>query len=275
MKKNHFKNWKELFTLALAFLLIAGELTAQTLAVANKTSEPKTLTRKLERKFKRDAARLALRMEMEEGNEELRYQNIVIAPGKVQSIYQALTTVYTKDETAQSIAKCNVHTFPNPSIDHFMVIFENNVDWAMPLQQGISETDSDEINDMLDEYNLVISKHVQWNGTQDAITVRSKTPLNMAALSNEFYNIEGVVEIDLGVPKVAGNDIKIERVQGGWELEYVLQFGSYVDEGKKHIWKYKVSDDGDVNFISETGDPIPAWMKCEKIDEQLIMVNKI
>ena len=274
MKKNQFKNWKGLFTLALAFLLIAGELTAQTLAVANKTGEPKTLTRKLERKFKRDAARLALRMEMTEQNEELRYQDIVIAPGKVESIYQALTTVYQEDETAQSIAKCNVHTFPNPSIDHFMVIFENDVDWAMPLQQGISETDSDEINDMLDEYNLVISKHVQWNSTQDAITVRSKTPLNMAALSNEFYNIEGVVEIDLGVPKVAGNDIKIERVEGGWELEYILQFGSYVDEGKKHIWKYKVTDEGEVTFISETGDPIPTWMKCEKTDE-LIMVNKV
>jgi len=274
VKKNQFKNWRSLFTLALAFLLIAGEIDAQTLAVANKSGELKTLTRKLERKFKRDAARLALRMEMEESNEELRYQNIVIAPGKVQSIYQALTTVYQEDETAQSIARCNVHTFPNPSIDHFVVIFENDVDWAMPLQQGISETDSDEINDMLDDYNLVISKHVQWNGTQDAITIRSKTPLNMAALSNEFYNIEGVVEIDLGVPKVAGNDIQIERVENGWELEYILQFGSYVDEGKKHIWKYKVSDEGEVKFISETGDPIPTWMKCEKTDE-LIMVNKI
>ncbi|MEM6964615.1 MAG: hypothetical protein AAF573_07620 [Bacteroidota bacterium] len=225
------------------------------------------ISRKLERKFKRDAARLALRMEADK--EELRYQNIIISPSIVQSIYQALVTVYKNDETAQSIAKCNVHTFPNPSIDHFNVIFDKNVDWSTPLRQGVSETDSDEINDLLDEYNLVISKHVQWNSTQDAITIRSKQPLNMAALANEFYNIEGVAEIDLGVPSIAGNDIKIERVQKGWELEYILQFGSYTDNGKKHIWKYRVTDDGKVSFISETGDPIPTWMKCEESGELL------
>jgi len=48
------------------------------------------LSRKLERKFKRDAARLALRMEADK--EELRYQNIIISPGNVESIYQALVT---------------------------------------------------------------------------------------------------------------------------------------------------------------------------------------
>lgn len=228
--------------------------------IRNKTTNVE-LSKKLERKFKRDAARLALRIEA--GKEELRYQNIVISPNNMQSIYQALVAVYQNDETAQSIAKCNVHTFPNPSIDHFNMIFDKNVDWATPLQQGIRETDSEEINDLLDEYNLVISKHVQWNSTQDAITVRSKKPLNMAALSNEFFNIEGVAEIDLGVPNIAGNDIKIERKEKGWEIEYILQFGSYVDEGKKHIWKYEVTDEGEVTFISEEGDPIPSWMKCE------------
>ena len=96
----------------------------------------------------------------------------------------------------------------------------------------------------------------------------------MAALSNEFYNIEGVGEIDLGVPTIAGNDIKIERIANGWILEYILQFGSYSDKAKKHVWKYSVTDDGQVNFISETGDPIPTWMKCDT-DSDNWMVNKI
>ena len=244
-------------------LLTVSVLTFNVFAQSSNQSETSegVLTKKLERKFKRDAARLALRMEAD--REDLRYQNIVIPPGNVQSIYNALTNIYQKDETAQSIAKCNVHTFPNPSIDHFKVIFDKNVDWAVPLRQGISETDSDEINDLLDEFNLVISKHVQWNSTQDAITIRSKAPLNMAALANEFYNIDGVAEIDLGIPKIAGSDIKIKRISQGWELEYILKFGSFVDKGKQHVWKYKVTDSGEVTFISEEGAPIPTWMKCE------------
>lgn len=256
----------------ISFCLISMGIFAQNPTGHLEKGKNVELSRRLERKFKRDAARLALRMEAEK--EELRYQNIVIAPDNVENIYQALVNVYKNDETAQSIAKCNVHTFPNPSIDHFNVVFDKTVDWAIPLQQGVSETDSDEINDLLDEYNLVISKHVQWNNTQDAITIRSKVPLNMAALSNEFYNIEGVAEIDLGVPTIAGNDIKIERIERGWELEYILQFGSYSDKGKKHVWKYKVTDDGEVTFISETGNPIPTWMKCED-DVDYLMVNRI
>ncbi len=266
--------------LLFSFCWVSISLTAQSpnlLLAKGDTPKAKTskgdLSRKLERKFKRDAARLALRMEADK--EELRYQNIIISPGNVESIYQALVTVYQNDETAQSIAKCNVHTFPNPSIDHFNVIFDKNVDWAIPLQQGVSETDSDDINELLDEYNLVISKHVQWNSTQDAITIRSKKPLNMAALSNEFYNIEGVAEIDLGVPSIAGNDIKIERISKGWELEYILQFGSYIDDGKKHVWKYRVTDQGEVTFISETGDPIPTWMKCEEDTIDNWLTNRI
>ena len=219
------------------------------------------IPKSLERKFRRDAARLALRLEAEQ--EDLRYLGIAIPPANVELVYSILTSIYLEDETAKSIAKCNVHTFPNPSIDQFVIIYERDIDWAAPLLDGINETDSDEFNDLLDEYELIIDKHVPWNDTQDAITIRSKTPLNIAALSNEFYNIEGVEEIDLGVPKVAGNDIVFSRLADGWEVQYLLKFGAFGSSGgKKHIWQYEVKDDGTIKFIKEEGEPIPTWMRC-------------
>ena len=229
--------------------------------VSNKTTQVE-VPKRLERKFRRDAARLALRMTSQQ--EDLRYQNISISRNDIQNLYNILTNIYVNDETAQSIANCNVHTFPDPSIDHFVIIFDKTVDWAAPLRDGISETDSDEINDLLDEYDLIIEKHVQWNDENDAITIRSKEPLNMAALANEFYNIEGVSEIDLGIPKVGGNDIQINRIQDGWEVQYILRFGSYVTgDGKQHVWKYRAMDSGETKFLTEEGDPIPSWMRCE------------
>lgn len=232
-----------------------------TVLALNNSTPQNEIPRSIKRKFKRDAARLALRVNAEQ--EDLRYQSIVIPRGNIDNFYNILANIYLNTETAKAIAKCNVHTFPNPSIDHFVVIFDKSVNWAAPLRDGISETSSDEINDLLDEFDLIIEKHVNWNDTQDAITIRSKEPLNMAALANEFYNVEGVSEIDLGIPKVGGNDILIKRIGNGWEINYILKFGSYVTgDGKKHIWKYKAMDNGTVQFVSEEGDEIPSWMRC-------------
>ncbi len=261
-----------LFFLVFSFSVVNSNLAQEydDILVSNhvttkKKKAPKAeneVPKRLERKFRRDAARMALRMEAK--NEELRYLNIIIPRENVESIFNVLKEIYLKDETAKSISKCNVHTYPNPSIDHFVLIFKRNADWAAPLRSGITETDSPIINDLLDEFDLIIEKHVQWNDTQDAITIRSKGPLNMAALANEFYNIEGVVEIDLGVPKIGGNDIEIARTETGWEVSYILRFGSYIDgKGKVHTWKYEAKDNGTINFMSETGDPVPDWMRCE------------
>lgn len=238
-------------------------------AIRSNAKGDQTIPKKLIRKFQRDAARLALRIESKK--EDLRYQNIVIPKDNIDGIYTILTNIYLKDETAKSIANCDVHTFPNPSIDHLVLIFNRDVTWAQPLRDGISETNSAEINDLLDEYDLIIEKHVQWNDNQDAITIRSSEPLNMAALANEFYNIEGVSGVDLGIPKIGGNDINMTRLNNGWEVEYILRFGSYISgKGKIHIWKYRALDNGTIEFLSEGGDPIPEWLKCSYLNEDMV-----
>lgn len=257
--------WTELsIAQEMMAMVESNELEQKTEKVVDEKLKTNTeVPKKLTRKFKRDAARLALRMESK--REDLRYLNIVIPRDNIESFYEVLTNIYVQNDVAKSIAKCNVHTFPNPSIDHLVIIFDRDVDWAAPLRDGISETDSDEINEMLDDYDLIIDKHIQWNDTKDAITIRSKAPLNMAALANEFYNIEGVSEIDLGIPEIGGNDINIERFSNGWEVQYVLRFGSYISgKGKLHIWRFKAYDDGTVEMLSEGGDPVPEWMRCEK-----------
>jgi len=259
-------------SIILCLLFGTSSLSAQARVIPVSKDES-SFTKSLARKFKRDAARLALRMESK--NEDLRYQNIDIPQQNVETIYTMLKDIYQSDPLAQSIAKCNIHTFPNPSIDHFILIFDREVEWAWPLLDGISETDSDEFNDLLDDHDLIIERHVQWNETEDAITIRSNRPLNMAAVANEFYNIEGIKSIDLGIPQIGGNDINIWRKSGSWEIEYVLRFGSIIAEkGKVHIWKYRYNDDGKLEFVTEGGDPIPDYMRCNFEEEESIMVSK-
>lgn len=281
--KLHLKN-KLFFSVAFSLLISISFAQEEMVMLIHNTSETptrgkvemkidrkaqETIPRKLTRKFKRDAARLALRMESKQ--EDLRYLNIVIPKDNIEHIYDVLTNIYISHEVAKSIAECNVHTFPNPSIDHLVIIFDRDIEWAAPLREGISETNNHIINDLLDDYDLIIEKHIQWNDTKDALTIRSKEPLNMAALANEFYNIEGISSIDLGVPEIGGNDINIERINNGWEVQYVLRFGSYISgKGKVHIWKFNAYDDGKIEMISAGGDPIPDWMRCEDNGEALV-----
>ena len=61
------------------------------------------------------------------------------------------------------------------------------------------------------------------------------------------------------------------RTNNGWEVEYVLRFGSYINGGGKiHIWKYRALDNGIIEFISEGGDPVPEWMRCGYLSEDLV-----
>ena len=264
--KRYFFNKKLLFSLFFINLIgFADVLVAQ---VSNSFSNVE-IPKQLERKFRRDAARIALRLDAEK--EDLRYLGVIIPMSNIEMIYGILTQIYKQDETAKSIAKCNVHTFPNPSIDQLVIIYEKDIDWATPLREGISETESLEINDLLHEFDLVIEKHLPWNDTQSALTIRSKEPLNMAALAGQFMDIEGVVDIDLGIPKIGGNDIIFSRISNGWEIEYMLKFGAYLSGGgKKHSWKYRMLDDGSLQFIEESGSPIPSWMRCESEGNPLV-----
>ena len=223
------------------------------------STEPR-LSRNLDRKLRRDAARLALRLN---DGEDLRFQSIRIPSADMDRLYDALVAMHRGDEGVRSIFRCNVHTRPNPSIDRMMIVFDREAEWAAPLREGRHETTSITLNDLLYEHDLIIEKHVTWDDAQDAISIRSKKPLNMAALANEFNNIAGVQEVKLGIEKEIGNDISAIRVGGGWRFTFSLSFGSLSEEGQKsHTWQYECTDAGAVKKVSESGEPVPEWMRC-------------
>ena len=215
----------------------------------------------VERKLRRDASRLALRLEM--GNEDAQFAPVYISKGNTDALYQALGAVYLNAEEGKSLYRCNIHTYPSPSIDNLVLIYDRNVDWADPLRNGLTETNDVTFNKLLRKYNLFIERHVQWTERQDALTLRSRDPINMAAIASEFSSIEGIQETDLGIPKVLGSDIEASRIKDAWNLDYILRFGAWATgSGKSHTWRFQVTDKGSVTIKNETGDPVPKWMRC-------------
>jgi len=227
------------------------------------TSGEAAISKRLQNKFRRDAARLVLRQDSE--REDLRYGDISIGQSRIDQVYDILTKIYQQDATARSIAKCNIHTFPNVSIDYFVIVYKKDTPWAAPLADDIAETNSAEFNRLLEMYDLSIVEHQKWTDSQDAVTIRSTNPLNITALANEFRNIDGVLDIDMGIPEIMGNDIKLRRTPEGYRLDYILKVGGGIGGEKllTHTWSWSVSSAGKVKFIEEKGAPVPEWMRCQ------------
>ena len=240
----------------LAFLVLPGMLQN---GIVNSGGE---IPKKLERKFKRDAARLALRMQA--SIDELHSVGVTIPEIKIDSIYNLLKNIYSKNETAKTIARCKIHTFPNPSIDHFKLIFRNDVDWASSLHEDISDVSNEALSNLLDDFDLFIDRHEKWTSEEDVLIIRSLRPMNMAALAQKFLDIDGIESVDLGIPEIKGNDITVERKGNAWIFSYILAVsGAFGQETTNHVWTFKVTDDGKVNLMKEEGPPIPEWLKCD------------
>lgn len=232
-------------------------------AVAQVTSAKSiTIPARLDRKFRRDAARLALRNSIA-GPDATR---IAIDAQQATLFYEVLTTLYREQATARAIASCNVHTFPKPSIDHLVLIFERDAEWAEPLAESLLRTGDDDLNALLDEHDLIIEKHLVWDDALDAITIRAKAPLNIQALVSDFEAVDGVERIDLGTPDVIGNDIAIERSNNRWEVTYLLRFGALTGSPKEHRWIFAYEDNGRVQLLDESGDDVPSYMRCATED---------
>lgn len=247
--------------LLFAGLLILFGLPYQSQAQQTVQGKAAAIPKNVERKIQRDAARLALRSLATDRN--FASQPIVIPAAKFNELYNALSKTYQSSELARSLEKCDVHSFPDPSIDHLVLIFDKKSAWAAPLYRGAAQTASPQFNGLVEKYSLSIEKQVQWDEGHDALIIRSQTPLNMAALAVVFQKIDGVTDLQLGIPSTSGNDLQARRVSGAWEFTYLLRFGSYISgQGKEHRWVFKVPDNGPITFQGESGDPVPSWIDC-------------
>lgn len=219
--------------------------------------------------YQKDATRLALRyISKGSGYEELGAD----VPTEVRNeLLSCLYAIHKSPfiESVEVTRTHKLHTFPNPAVDKFQVNYKNTAKWATPLRLGSKTTDSKIINDLCSKYNLLIESHRTWDENSNLFIVKAKTAINIAPIAKEFLKEEGVDFIKLLIPDSDGNDIEAVRTSKGWRLDYMVKFDScFTGCKKKHVWSFEVvnitSDSANVNFIGESGDELPDWMK--KID---------
>ncbi|MEM1325398.1 MAG: hypothetical protein AAGI23_05555 [Bacteroidota bacterium] len=209
----------------------------------------------LQHAFELDAARLALRL-----SENLKQADIELQPQQWQRYYDLLVSIYQQDELSRELVNCGIHTTANPSVDYIELIYRRDVNWAKPLQEGVTSTNESTINKLMEERNLIIQSNEAADYKHDALVMRAARPLNMSALINELQGVEGISSINLLRPAATDvvTDIQMERVKGGWKVVYLLQY----EDNKNHSWSYYMPKTGRVKFISEKGDPLPEGWAC-------------
>lgn len=215
--------------------------------------------------YKRDAARLALRLINKE--QRISKQTVRVPEELVQAIYNALVAVRISDYGAvDTIAgKYNVRSFPVPNVESIILVFEHDAPWVEPLKQRKDTTGSVSINNLIREYNLVMTRMVYLDEERAGLVLQSREPLNMPALMMKFFTSEGVGSIEEILPYGDGNDINIERTKEGWEVVYSVKFGNCSNQcQKKHQWKFTIDEGGEVAYIGGSGHTIPPWITPNK-----------
>ena len=264
MRNNQHILRKPGLLLLLAFLFSTFQVMA-TPPVKSIHTSMEIVSKYVQKKYKKDAVRLALRLSSE--NKNYHALDINVSDNLKSSIYDALVSIHLSNlPDAQTVTRLHkLHTFPSPTVDRFFLVYERKVAWAKPLRLGQKETDSKKMNELLEKYGLVIDTNREWDEEHNSLHVRANEPLNVARLVEEFKKIDGVIKIDMLQPDGDGNDIEVKATEAGWMVNYILKFESCISGCKKrHYWSFEVNEEGDVIFLGEFGDELPEWMREEK-----------
>ncbi len=204
------------------------------------------------RKYHRDAARLALRWAIADS---VAATAIYINKEDVEQIFSTLKILYAAETTVRKLEQCGVHTRPEPSMDVLQLCFRRDAKWASGFKNGNYTTENATFNALLSNYNIVIEKYEQINAEEDAVTLRAKEPLNMAALGGQLQTLDGFTQI-VALPKhqESSSDIVVKKniATQNWQLEYHLWDGA-----AEQIWKYELTQKGKIRS-TESSERAPS-----------------
>jgi hypothetical protein len=257
-----------LWLVSSAFTISADSLKNTTTVkyVANVQLDDSNFSTYQKKMYEKDAARLALRNVVKGENYKSLSPNV---PEEMKSeLYSALVAVHKSPfgESIEVTKKHRLHTYPNPAVDKFQVNYKNTSKWATPLRLGDNITNSKIINELSNKYDMTIDSHQTWDNESNIFIVKAKTAINLAPIAEQFLKEVGVESVNMLIPGSDGNDIEAVKTVKGWRLDYKVKFDSCFTGCKKsHIWSFEVAniknDSANVNFIGESGDELPDWMK--------------
>jgi hypothetical protein len=226
------------------------------------TTDNYLIPKHVSRKLKRDAARIAIRMEAR--GEDLSLQKVEISSEKANTIYGLLTNIFEIGNTESvRVFDCNIRAATNIAIDKFWIIYDKEASWATSLKNGVYEADG-KVGELLEDYDLFITGKKNWNEKENIITIESAKLYNMMALAEKFKGKIGIVDVVTRNSEMKpDSDIEVSFTEGYWNVSFIKKWSS-LRNAKSHSWLFRIKESTQkVEFVEEFGDDVPDWMSCQ------------
>lgn len=208
--------------------------------------------------FKEDASILALRDVQSDPESK---ETLIILPSElVKYYYQGLIYLYDTSSLRSRdsvIDIYNIHASPNPSPHDFYLDIDSTKDWARAWREGNTLTGNQQIDDLMQKYNLQISQYYDFSW-EHSVTLFSSEPINTSALAKKFELIEGVLH-SAAVGYFGGpHDITATIKTNYLLLKFYVGWGDCPSGCiARHYWEFQISFYGGVKLIKSYGNPLP------------------
>lgn len=206
------------------------------------------------KKYREDAARLALR----EYNTTSRNQDpqITIPKERTEYFFKLLTKVYGMMQTDPAIPDVShIHTFDTPPLYRIIAMLENDAPFKDEWLEGRRMTSNLYLNQVMSEAGLKITGCKEL-GTGCMCTLSSPKPVNTKDLSFILSRIDGIKYAEPDGAGGDGNDIVWgSEGKNHMALKYKVGKGD-CPSGCIHnkYWIFYVQEDGSVNYMGTRGE---------------------
>ena len=193
--------------------------------------------------YQDDAAQLAVRFVQQRALED---DSVTLPDDRVQLFYNALVHVYAAEQVEGHHEITSIHTFPHYNTHEIIVAVDTTVGWTEAWQAGERLTGQSDVDALLEAYDL----SVEYKAGPSHALVRSETPINPVAMSQQFEGIAGVEYAEQNGYGGDGNDIEATVDETSVLLTYSRGSGD-CPSGCIHraTWTYRVDEDGSVDFV--------------------------
>ena len=220
------------------------------------TADDSVVPEQLRTAYRTDAARLALRELIERSDPALN--DIELPNQDVERFYDALIRVYNFRHPARDavVETHSIHTLPHPSV-HYLSLVLTPPTWAEAWRPGERLTGDPAVDSLVLGHDLELEHYYDGASFGDLVTLFSPKAINVTALAVQFELIDGVRWASGQEIIGDGNDIAAEG-DTRLDLRYSVGYGDCPSGClHRHWWRFRIGDDGSVEYLGSWGDPLP------------------